>query len=200
MKRATRKVGKYEVGRTIGEGTFAKVKFAHNTETGESVAMKVMAKSTILEHRMTDQVLISLDLWTWGYFVDIKRVCMSLKPWIIFWWSIIFSNYFSNFLIVATSSASQVIGLGLDVKITSILASKNTIRVFCNCIQCFLSSCIHQIEINLVNRLCWNLEWKFHFLVLTGVGHLNEVDWAIVSSNAHCNSGNEWLNRESWPD
>ncbi|RVW16786.1 CBL-interacting serine/threonine-protein kinase 24 [Vitis vinifera] len=56
MKKVTRKVGKYEVGRTIGEGTFAKVKFAHNTETGESVAMKVMAKSTILKHRMVDQV------------------------------------------------------------------------------------------------------------------------------------------------
>lgn len=56
MKKVTRKVGKYEVGRTLGEGTFAKVKFAHNTETGESVAMKVMAKSTILKHRMVDQI------------------------------------------------------------------------------------------------------------------------------------------------
>ncbi|XP_011622470.1 CBL-interacting serine/threonine-protein kinase 24 isoform X2 [Amborella trichopoda] len=51
-----RKVGKYEVGRTIGEGTFAKVKFAQNTETGENVAMKVMAKSTILRHKMVDQI------------------------------------------------------------------------------------------------------------------------------------------------
>ena len=30
-------MGKYEVGRTIGEGTFAKVKFAQNTETGDSL-------------------------------------------------------------------------------------------------------------------------------------------------------------------
>ncbi|KAI5680820.1 hypothetical protein M9H77_02047 [Catharanthus roseus] len=51
-----KKVGKYEVGRTIGEGTFAKVKFAQNTETGESVAIKVMAKSTILKHKMVDQI------------------------------------------------------------------------------------------------------------------------------------------------
>ena len=61
MKMLTRKVGKYEVGRTIGEGTFAKVKFAQNTETGESVAMKVMAKSTILKHKMVDQVLNSFS-------------------------------------------------------------------------------------------------------------------------------------------
>ncbi|EEF35016.1 CBL-interacting serine/threonine-protein kinase 8 [Ricinus communis] len=51
-----RKVGKYEVGRTIGEGTFAKVKFAQNTETGESVAMKVLDRTTIIKHKMIDQI------------------------------------------------------------------------------------------------------------------------------------------------
>lgn len=56
MKRVKRKLGKYEVGRTIGEGTFAKVKFARNTETGENVAIKVLAKSTILKHRMVEQI------------------------------------------------------------------------------------------------------------------------------------------------
>ncbi|KAF8034457.1 hypothetical protein BT93_C0691 [Corymbia citriodora subsp. variegata] len=55
-KMVTRKVGKYQVGRTIGEGTFAKVKFAQNTENGECVAMKILAKSTILKHRMVDQI------------------------------------------------------------------------------------------------------------------------------------------------
>lgn len=53
-----RKVGKYEIGRTIGEGTFAKVKFAQNTETGESVAMKVLDRSAIIKHKMADQVLL----------------------------------------------------------------------------------------------------------------------------------------------
>lgn len=58
LKRAmvVRKVGKYEVGRTIGEGTFAKVKFAQNSETGESVAMKILDKETILKHKMVDQI------------------------------------------------------------------------------------------------------------------------------------------------
>ncbi|KAH0707855.1 CBL-interacting serine/threonine-protein kinase 24 [Solanum tuberosum] len=56
MKKVKRKLGKYEVGRTIGEGTFAKVKFARNTETGENVAIKVLAKSTILKHRMVEQI------------------------------------------------------------------------------------------------------------------------------------------------
>ncbi|KAL4571484.1 hypothetical protein LXL04_018244 [Taraxacum kok-saghyz] len=56
MNRVTKKVGKYEIGRTLGEGTFAKVKFAKNTETGEGVAVKVLAKSTILKHKMVDQI------------------------------------------------------------------------------------------------------------------------------------------------
>ncbi|ONM62429.1 CBL-interacting serine/threonine-protein kinase 8 [Zea mays] len=51
-----RRVGKYEVGRTIGEGTFAKVKFAQNTETGESVAMKVLDRSSILKNKMAEQI------------------------------------------------------------------------------------------------------------------------------------------------
>ncbi|KAG6543106.1 hypothetical protein Mapa_015355 [Marchantia paleacea] len=50
------KVGKYELGRTLGEGTFAKVKFAKNTETGESVAIKVLDKEKILKHKMVEQI------------------------------------------------------------------------------------------------------------------------------------------------
>ncbi|KAK8660889.1 hypothetical protein V6N13_051796 [Hibiscus sabdariffa] len=56
MMKGTKKLGKYEIGRTIGEGTFAKVKFAKNTATGESAAIKVLAKATILKHGMVDQI------------------------------------------------------------------------------------------------------------------------------------------------
>ena len=52
----TRKVGKYELGRTIGEGSFAKVKYAQNSETGESVAVKVLDRETIVKHKMVEQV------------------------------------------------------------------------------------------------------------------------------------------------
>ncbi|KAG5517266.1 hypothetical protein RHGRI_037878 [Rhododendron griersonianum] len=51
-----RRVGKYEVGRTIGEGTFAKVKFARNSETGEPVALKILDKEKILKHKMAEQI------------------------------------------------------------------------------------------------------------------------------------------------
>lgn len=65
MKKVRRKIGKYEVGRTIGEGTFAKVKFAKHSDTGESVAIKVMAKSTILKHRMVEQVSIFFPFYSY---------------------------------------------------------------------------------------------------------------------------------------
>ena len=66
-----RRVGRYEVGRTIGEGTFAKVKFARNSETGEPVALKILDKEKVLKHKMAEQVcLVKFFLW--------QIVCFSL--------------------------------------------------------------------------------------------------------------------------
>ncbi|KAK6130543.1 hypothetical protein DH2020_035724 [Rehmannia glutinosa] len=78
-----RKVGKYEVGRTIGEGTFAKVKFAQNTETGESVAMKVLDRSTIIKHKMVDQIKREISIMKrvrHPYIVRYTRFTMGDLP------------------------------------------------------------------------------------------------------------------------
>ncbi|XP_017225079.1 CBL-interacting serine/threonine-protein kinase 23 isoform X2 [Daucus carota subsp. sativus] len=50
------KVGRYELGRTLGEGSFAKVKFAKNSETGENVAIKIIDKEKVLKHKMIGQI------------------------------------------------------------------------------------------------------------------------------------------------
>ncbi|MBA0779208.1 hypothetical protein Gotri_003482 [Gossypium trilobum] len=50
------RVGKYELGRTLGEGTFAKVKFARNVETQENVAIKILDKEKVLKHKMISQI------------------------------------------------------------------------------------------------------------------------------------------------
>ncbi|XWS16010.1 hypothetical protein CRYUN_Cryun34aG0050000 [Craigia yunnanensis] len=50
------RVGKYELGRTLGEGTFAKVKFARNIETQENVAIKILDKEKVLKHKMIGQI------------------------------------------------------------------------------------------------------------------------------------------------
>ena len=52
------RIGKYELGRTIGEGSFAKVKHSKNLETGENVAIKILEKAHILQHHMVEQVTI----------------------------------------------------------------------------------------------------------------------------------------------
>lgn len=59
------RVGKYELGRTLGEGSFAKVKFARNTETGENVAIKILDKEKVLKHKMIGQVMIFFFTRLW---------------------------------------------------------------------------------------------------------------------------------------
>jgi serine/threonine protein kinase len=59
-----RGVGKYALGRTIGGGTFAKVKFAINTDTGAFFALKVLAKDTILRNKMVEQVTKNLTVFS----------------------------------------------------------------------------------------------------------------------------------------
>ena len=43
-KKKSRRVGKYEIGISLGEGTFGKVKKAVNVQTGEVVAIKILDK------------------------------------------------------------------------------------------------------------------------------------------------------------
>ncbi|GMP71785.1 hypothetical protein CsSME_00030058 [Camellia sinensis var. sinensis] len=58
-ERVRTRVGRYELGRTLGEGAFAKVKFGRNVETDENVAIKILNKEKILKHDMIGQVMAS---------------------------------------------------------------------------------------------------------------------------------------------
>ncbi|GMJ01638.1 SNF1-RELATED PROTEIN KINASE 3.8, CBL-INTERACTING PROTEIN KINASE 10, SOS3-interacting protein 1 [Hibiscus trionum] len=49
-------MGKYELGRLLGQGTFAKVHRARNLETGMSVAIKIVDKERVLKVGMMDQI------------------------------------------------------------------------------------------------------------------------------------------------
>lgn len=49
-------IGKYQLGRTIGEGAFSKVKIGVNANNGQKVAIKVIDKHMILENKLNDQV------------------------------------------------------------------------------------------------------------------------------------------------
>ncbi|CAI9098573.1 OLC1v1035243C1 [Oldenlandia corymbosa var. corymbosa] len=49
-------VGKYQLSRTIGEGTFAKVKLAINTANGQHVAIKIIDKQMVIKNNLISQV------------------------------------------------------------------------------------------------------------------------------------------------
>lgn len=50
-------VGKYEVGRLIGECNFGKLRSAVDTETGDPVALMILDKDKVLKHKMAEQVI-----------------------------------------------------------------------------------------------------------------------------------------------
>ncbi|CAH8362627.1 unnamed protein product [Eruca vesicaria subsp. sativa] len=50
------RLGKYELGRTLGEGNFGKVKFAKDTVSGQPVAVKIIDKSRIAHLNFSLQI------------------------------------------------------------------------------------------------------------------------------------------------
>jgi len=62
------RLGKYELGRTLGEGNFGKVKFAKDTVSGHSFAVKIIDKSRIADLNFSLQVPISLSSFLIFFF------------------------------------------------------------------------------------------------------------------------------------
>lgn len=52
----TKRVGKYLVGRTIGEGTYGNVKYSQHSESGTAYALKVLNKDHLVQRGMVDQI------------------------------------------------------------------------------------------------------------------------------------------------
>lgn len=71
------RVGKYDLGKTLGEGTFAKVKAARHFETGQEVAIKILDKEKILKHKMVEQIkreISTMKLVKHPYVVQLLEV------------------------------------------------------------------------------------------------------------------------------
>lgn len=62
-------IGKYQLGKTIGEGTFAKVKVAANMETRENVAIKIIDKQMVISNRLMDQVTFQVFCFLFFFFL-----------------------------------------------------------------------------------------------------------------------------------
>jgi 5'-AMP-activated protein kinase catalytic alpha subunit len=50
------RLGKYELGKTLGEGNFGKVKLAKNTDSEQFFAVKILEKNKIVDLNNTDQI------------------------------------------------------------------------------------------------------------------------------------------------
>ncbi|XP_039128612.1 CBL-interacting protein kinase 1 [Dioscorea cayenensis subsp. rotundata] len=50
------RLGKYEIGRTLGEGNFGKVKYARHVDTGHPFAVKILDRRRILSLKIDDQI------------------------------------------------------------------------------------------------------------------------------------------------
>ncbi|XP_068664241.1 CBL-interacting protein kinase 1-like [Aristolochia californica] len=50
------RLGKYELGQTLGEGNFGKVKYAKDIESGRGFAVKILEKKKILALKIDDQI------------------------------------------------------------------------------------------------------------------------------------------------
>ncbi|KAK2646208.1 hypothetical protein Ddye_021403 [Dipteronia dyeriana] len=55
-KRKGMPLGKYQLGRILGEGNFGKVKLAKNLDSGQSFAVKILEKNRIIDLKITDQI------------------------------------------------------------------------------------------------------------------------------------------------
>uniref|UniRef100_M1BB63 CBL-interacting protein kinase 07 n=1 Tax=Solanum tuberosum TaxID=4113 RepID=M1BB63_SOLTU len=55
-KKGTILMHKYEIGKLLGQGTFAKVYHARNLKTGQTVAVKVIDKEKVLKVGLIDQI------------------------------------------------------------------------------------------------------------------------------------------------
>ena len=76
-KKNSMRLWKYEVGRTLGEGNFGKVKYARNLESGQSFAIKILEKHRIFDLNITDQVYMFIQLLVYAV------ATYSLRYWSI---------------------------------------------------------------------------------------------------------------------
>jgi len=76
------RIGKYELGQTLGEGNFAKVKYAIDVETRKSYAVKILDKDRVFHYKIVEQIkreICSLKLIKHPNVVRLYEILASKK-------------------------------------------------------------------------------------------------------------------------
>uniref|UniRef100_A0A061S7T9 non-specific serine/threonine protein kinase n=1 Tax=Tetraselmis sp. GSL018 TaxID=582737 RepID=A0A061S7T9_9CHLO len=76
----SKRVGHYYLGRTLGEGTYATVKYGEDIKTGEAVAIKILDKTRLVQDEMVGQIkreIAILKQIKHPNVVDLKEVMAS---------------------------------------------------------------------------------------------------------------------------
>jgi serine/threonine protein kinase len=89
-------VGKYELYRTLGEGSFGKVKYAVNKETNEAVAIKILDKEKIQKQNMGAQIKKEISIMKMinhhnvGMYIYVHiSICMDMNAHACIWYEFI---------------------------------------------------------------------------------------------------------------
>jgi serine/threonine protein kinase len=77
-----KRIGKYQLGDTLGRGTFSKVKYAVDTETKLPYAIKIVDRKMIRKERMEEQLkreIAIMKILKHKHVVGLREVLQSSK-------------------------------------------------------------------------------------------------------------------------
>ena len=77
-----KRIGKYELGRTLGTGTFSKVKHGTDTETQQVYAIKIIDKAQLAKEHMEEQLkreIAVMKLLKHDHIVQLREVLQTQK-------------------------------------------------------------------------------------------------------------------------
>jgi serine/threonine protein kinase len=77
-----KKIGKYELGKTLGKGTFSKVKYGLNTENNQASAIKIIDKAQLAKEHMEEQLKREIAIMKHlkhDHIVQMKEVLQTAK-------------------------------------------------------------------------------------------------------------------------
>jgi len=78
--RTEQRIGAYNIVKTLGEGSFGKVKLAVHRSTGQQVALKIIARKKLISRDMQGRVEREIEYLQLLRHPHIIKLCVYLRP------------------------------------------------------------------------------------------------------------------------